>query len=107
LFGEDESLRFVLDEATFVLSFGAPFLSDAWGNASVRTGFSAARAATQNRAVARFGDAPEGLSQLVIGGREIGEALASDARVPLVSATGSTRRARNALTSQDRRACGS
>jgi molybdopterin-containing oxidoreductase family iron-sulfur binding subunit len=54
LFGEDESLRFVLDEATFVLSFGAPFLSDAWGNASVRTGFSAARAATQNRAVARF-----------------------------------------------------
>lgn len=44
-----------------------------------------------DRAVARFGDAPEGLSQLVIGGREIGEALASDARVPLVSATGSTR----------------
>lgn len=44
-----------------------------------------------DRAVARFGDAPEGLSQLVIGGREIGETLASDPRVPLVSATGSTR----------------
>ena len=43
------------------------------------------------RAVARFGDAPDGLSQLLIGGREIGEALAADPRVPLVSATGSTR----------------
>ncbi|WP_182086252.1 aldehyde dehydrogenase family protein [Aureimonas sp. ME7] len=43
------------------------------------------------RAVARFGpDAPAGLSQLVIGGRETGEALAGDARVPVVSATGST-----------------
>jgi aldehyde dehydrogenase (NAD+) len=43
------------------------------------------------RAVARFGDAPEGLGQLLIGGREIGEALAADPRVALVSATGSTR----------------
>ncbi|MES2833446.1 MAG: aldehyde dehydrogenase family protein [Pseudomonadota bacterium] len=44
-----------------------------------------------DRAVARFGDAPAGLSQLVIGGRDVGEALAADPRVPLVSATGSTR----------------
>ena len=44
-----------------------------------------------DRAVARFGDAPEGLSQLVIGGRDVGEALAADPRVALVSATGSTR----------------
>ena len=44
-----------------------------------------------DRAVARFGYAPSGLSQLVIGGREAGEALAADPRVPLVSATGSTR----------------
>lgn len=44
-----------------------------------------------DRAVARFGDAPEGLSQLLIGGREIGEALSADPRVPLISATGSTR----------------
>jgi aldehyde dehydrogenase (NAD+) len=44
-----------------------------------------------DRAVDRFGDAPEGLSQLVIGGRDVGEALAADPRVPLVSATGSTR----------------
>ena len=43
------------------------------------------------RAVARFGDAPEGLAQLLIGEREVGETLAADPRVALVSATGSTR----------------
>ncbi len=43
------------------------------------------------RAAKRFGDAPKGLSQLMVGGRDIGEALAADPRVPLVSATGSTR----------------
>jgi aldehyde dehydrogenase (NAD+) len=43
------------------------------------------------RAAKRFGaDAPQGLSGLVIGGRELGEALVDDKRVPLVSATGST-----------------
>ncbi|MFN3669319.1 MAG: aldehyde dehydrogenase family protein [Brevundimonas sp.] len=47
-----------------------------------------------DRAIARFGDAPEGLSQLVVGGREAGEALAADPRIPLVSATGSTRMGR-------------
>jgi aldehyde dehydrogenase (NAD+) len=47
------------------------------------------------RAVARFGDAPEGLSQLLIGGREVGEALVDDRRVALVSATGSTRMGRS------------
>ena len=46
------------------------------------------------RAVARFGDAPAGLSQLLIGGREVGEALVDDRRVALVSATGSTRMGR-------------
>ena len=46
------------------------------------------------RAVARFGDAPEGLSQLLIGGREAGEALVGDKRVALLSATGSTRMGR-------------
>ncbi|WP_293698603.1 MULTISPECIES: aldehyde dehydrogenase family protein [unclassified Sphingopyxis] len=46
------------------------------------------------RAVARFGDAPEGLSQLMIGGREAGQALIDDKRVVLVSATGSTRMGR-------------
>jgi len=47
-----------------------------------------------DRAVARFGDAPDGLSQLVIGGRETGEALTADPRIALVSATGSTRMGR-------------
>ena len=46
------------------------------------------------RAAERFGDAPAGLLELVQGGREAGEALADDARVPLVSATGSTRMGR-------------
>ncbi|RZJ30920.1 MAG: aldehyde dehydrogenase family protein [Brevundimonas sp.] len=44
-----------------------------------------------DRALARFADAPKGLSQVVIGGREAGETLAADPRIPLVSATGSTR----------------
>jgi aldehyde dehydrogenase (NAD+) len=43
------------------------------------------------RAVARFGDAPAGLLEVVQGARETGAALADDRRVPLVSATGSTR----------------
>jgi aldehyde dehydrogenase (NAD+) len=42
------------------------------------------------RAAARFGDAPAGLSELVIGGAEAGAALVEDPRVALVSATGST-----------------
>ena len=47
-----------------------------------------------SRAAAAFGDAPEGLSTLLMGGREVGEALVDDSRVPLVSATGSTRMGR-------------
>jgi aldehyde dehydrogenase (NAD+) len=47
------------------------------------------------RAIERFGEMPEelrrGLSQVAIGGAVLGEALADDRRVPLVSATGSTR----------------
>src|ERR1700729_33118 len=44
------------------------------------------------RAVERFGpDAPEGLAQLIIGGPAVGEALTTSKRVPIVSATGSTR----------------
>jgi len=42
------------------------------------------------RAAKRFGDAPAALSQIVLGAREAGEALARDRRVPVVSATGST-----------------
>jgi len=36
-------------------------------------------------------DVPEGVSNLIIGGREIGELLSNDPQVALVSATGSTR----------------
>jgi len=46
------------------------------------------------RACARFGAAPNGLSQVAIGGRELGEAMAADSRLPLVSATGSVRMGR-------------
>ena len=46
------------------------------------------------RAMDRFGDAPQGLSVVVQGGRETGEALVDDSRVALVSATGSTRMGR-------------
>jgi aldehyde dehydrogenase (NAD+) len=42
------------------------------------------------RAVAKFGDGPANLSAVVIGGREVGEALVDHPKVPLVSATGST-----------------
>ena len=42
------------------------------------------------KALARFGDAPDGLLSVLIGGREIGERLVDDPRVPLISATGST-----------------
>ena len=40
-------------------------------------------------ALDQFGDAPDGLLQVLQGGREIGEALADNARIALVSATGS------------------
>jgi len=43
------------------------------------------------RALARFGDAPANLSQVLIGDRTIGEALVDNSKVALVSATGSTR----------------
>ena len=46
------------------------------------------------RAARRFGDVPADLSQVVLGGRDIGEQLAKDARIPVVSATGSTRMGR-------------
>ena len=42
------------------------------------------------RAAKKFGEAPAALSQLVLGAREAGEALAKDPRIPVVSATGST-----------------
>ena len=46
------------------------------------------------RAAKRIGGVPDGLSTLLIGGRDIGAALVDDTRVPVVSATGSTRMGR-------------
>jgi len=43
-----------------------------------------------DRAVERFGGAPEGIAELVIGGADRAVQLADDPRIPLVSATGST-----------------
>lgn len=41
-------------------------------------------------ALAKFGDAPAGLLQVVQGGREVAEALVENPEVPIISATGST-----------------
>ena len=46
------------------------------------------------KAAARFGDVPAGLLEVVVGGKEVGEALVEDHRVPVISATGSTRMGR-------------
>ena len=46
------------------------------------------------RAAARFGAAPAGLAEVVLGGSDAGAALVDDPRVALVSATGSTRMGR-------------
>ena len=48
------------------------------------------------RAIDRFGDdAPAGLHQVVIGGRELGETLVDSKSIALISATGSTRMGRD------------
>ena len=44
-----------------------------------------------NKALARFGDAPDNLVQVVIGRADVGDALVSSPDVPIISATGSTR----------------
>ncbi len=46
------------------------------------------------RAAKKFGGVPSGLSGLILGETAIGEVLVRDSRVPLVSATGSTRMGR-------------
>lgn len=42
-------------------------------------------------AVLKANDIPEGVSNLIIGDKEIGSLLTNDSRIPLISATGSTR----------------
>ena len=50
--------------------------------------------AVLGRALARFGAAPEGLSQVLIGAVDVGNALVESPDVALISATGSTRMGR-------------
>jgi aldehyde dehydrogenase (NAD+) len=45
-------------------------------------------------ALEKFGDAPKGLSEIVQGDRKIGEKMVDDTRIPIISATGSTRMGR-------------
>jgi aldehyde dehydrogenase (NAD+) len=47
------------------------------------------------RAMQAFGEAPDGLSEVLIGRRDIGEVLVDDHRVAVVSATGSTEMGRH------------
>ncbi|MFV2053485.1 aldehyde dehydrogenase family protein [Aliiroseovarius sp. YM-037] len=47
-----------------------------------------------DRAAARFGDAPDNLLTLLIGDKDVGEVLVDHPRVPVLSATGSTRMGR-------------
>src|SRR5574337_55963 len=55
------------------------------------------------RAAAKAGNIPDGLSTVLIGGRDVGEILVNDPRVPLVSATGSTAMGREVGTQLARR----
>jgi aldehyde dehydrogenase (NAD+) len=55
------------------------------------------------RAAAKAGAVPDGLSTVLIGGRDVGELLVSDPRLPLVSATGSTAMGREVGTRLARR----
>ncbi|KAF3998337.1 L-piperidine-6-carboxylate dehydrogenase [Glaciimonas immobilis] len=51
-------------------------------------------AALFEQACVAFGDAPDGLLEVVQGARAVGDVLVNDVRVPLISATGSTRMGR-------------
>jgi aldehyde dehydrogenase (NAD+) len=62
---------------------------------SEKTPLTALACATLFRqACASHGSAPDGLMELLLGAREIGETMVCDKRVPLISATGSTRMGR-------------
>jgi len=77
--------------AALALVCGNPVL---WKPSEKATLSALAAHALFERALARFRAAghaaPEGLSAVLAGGREVGEALVEDARVALISATGST-----------------
>lgn len=58
---------------------------------SEKTPFSAIACQKIWAEVAAENNLPEGISNLILGDREIGEIMAGDTRIPLISATGSTR----------------
>ncbi len=58
---------------------------------SEKTPFTALACQDIMRKVLKSNDLPEGISSIVVGGREIGQALAGSPSVALISATGSTR----------------
>ena len=58
---------------------------------SEKTPFTAIACQNIIRKVFAEHDVPEGVSGLIVGGRNIGALMAADTRVPLISATGSTR----------------
>ena len=77
--------------AALALVCGDPVL---W-KPSEKTPLSAfAAEALLQKVIQDFEPAPQGLSALLIGGADVGEALVKDTRVPLISATGSTRMGR-------------
>lgn len=55
------------------------------------------------REVLKKNDVPEGVSSLVVGGRAVGEWMANDSRISLVSATGSTRMGKSVAEAVGRR----
>lgn len=58
---------------------------------SEKTPFTAIACQNIIQGVLRDNGVPEGVSGLIVGGREIGELMSHDKRIPLISATGSTR----------------
>ncbi|HEU0310996.1 MAG TPA: aldehyde dehydrogenase family protein [Sphingomicrobium sp.] len=73
--------------ATLAIVCGDPVI---WKPSEKTPLCAAAVMALAERALKRFGAAPDGLLQCVQGGREVGEALVDNPRVALLSATGST-----------------
>lgn len=58
---------------------------------SEKTPFTAIACQNVFNKVLKTNDLPEGISNLIVGDREIGQAMANDKRIALISATGSTR----------------
>lgn len=78
--------------ATLALVCGNPIV---WKPSEKASLTALACQAILQRALDRFGDAPQALSQVLIGDRSVGETLVDHPKIALVSATGSTRMGRD------------